>query len=108
MSSKRSTRIETLTVGKLFDDYTADWVMRVERNLERLCEASRHIPDDLRTRHAGIRWRLVADPGNMLRHAYDPVLDERIWDIATNDLPPLKAAVEAMLREAEETSRDRT
>jgi uncharacterized protein with HEPN domain len=96
------TRIETLTAGKSFDDYTADWVMRdvVERNLERLCEASRHIPDDLKMRHAGIRWRLVADLGNVLRHAYDQVLDERIWDIVSNDLAPLKAAIEAILREA--------
>jgi uncharacterized protein with HEPN domain len=96
------SRIETLTAGKSFDDYTADWVMRdvVERNLERLCEASRHIPDDLKARHAGIRWRLVADLGNVLRHAYDQVLDERIWDIVSNDLAPLKAAIEAILREA--------
>jgi len=103
-------RIETLTVGKSFDDYTADWVMRdaVERNLERLCEASRHIPDDLRTRHAGIRWRLVADLGNVLRHAYDQVLDEHIWDIASNHLPPLKTAVEAMLREEAKASPNQT
>jgi uncharacterized protein with HEPN domain len=95
-------RIETLTAGKSFDDYTVDWMMRdaVERNFERLCEASRHIPDDLKARHAGIRWGLVADLGNVLRHAYDQVLDERIWNIVTNDLPPLKAALDAMLREA--------
>ena len=39
-------RIETLTVGKSFEDYAADWVTRdaVERNLERVSEASRHVP----------------------------------------------------------------
>ncbi len=60
-------RIGTLTAGKSFDDYTADWMMRdaLERNLERLCEASRHNPDDVR-----------------MRHAYDKVLDERIWGIS--------------------------
>ena len=102
-------RIETLTAGKSFDDYCADWLTRdaAERNFERVCEASRHIPDDRKSRHAGIRWRLVADLGNVLRHAYDQVLDERIWDIVTNDLAPLKAAVEAMLRDAEKDDRDR-
>jgi uncharacterized protein with HEPN domain len=100
------TRIETLAAGKSFEEYTADWVIRdaVERNLERLCEASRHIPDDLKARHPGIRWRLVADLGNVLRHAYDQILDRRIWDVVTNDLMPLKAAVETMLRE--EAGRD--
>jgi uncharacterized protein with HEPN domain len=101
-------RIEALTAGKSFGDYAADWVVRdaVERNLERLCEASRHISDDLKARHADIRWRLVADLGNVLRHAYDAIVDERIWDIVTNDLPPLKAAIEAMLRDAENAGSD--
>jgi uncharacterized protein with HEPN domain len=36
----------------------------------------------------------------VLRHAYDQIEDERIWQIVSQDLAPLKAAVEAMLREA--------
>ena len=102
-------QIEAQTAGKSFDDYRADWVTRdvVERNLERLSEASRHIPDDLKTHYAGIRWRLIADLGNVLRHAYDQIVDERIWDIVTNDLGPLKAALEEMLHEADTDKPDR-
>jgi uncharacterized protein with HEPN domain len=57
------TRIEIQTAGKSSDDYRADWVTRdvVERNLERLSEASRHVPDDLKARHSNVAWRLVAD-----------------------------------------------
>jgi uncharacterized protein with HEPN domain len=44
---------------------------------------------------------LVSDLGNVLRHAYDQVVDQRIWDVVTNQLPALRAAVEAMLREVE-------
>ena len=96
-------RIEARTAGKTFEDYAADWVTCdvVERNLERISEASRHIPDDLKARHPAIRWRPMSDLGNVLRHAYDQVADARIWQIVTDDLPPLKAAVEAMLREVE-------
>ena len=43
----------------------------------------------------------MADFGNVLRHGYDGVVDARVWEIVTDDLPPLKAAVEAMLREGE-------
>jgi uncharacterized protein with HEPN domain len=102
-------RIETLTAGKTIEDYTADWVMRdaVERNLERLCEASRHVPDTLKEDHPGIRWRMVADLGNVLRHAYDQILDRRIWEIVTNDMPPLKAAIEAMLQTTRKGGLDR-
>jgi uncharacterized protein with HEPN domain len=52
-------RIETLTAGKAFEDYAADWVTRdaVERNLERVSEASRHIPSEIKARHKDIAWR---------------------------------------------------
>ena len=38
---------------------------------------------------------------------YDHVVDERIWQVVSQDLAPLKAAVEAMLREVEEAGPDR-
>jgi uncharacterized protein with HEPN domain len=96
-------RIEALTVGKTFEDYMADWVTRdaVERNLERVSEASRHIPGEIKTRYEHIAWRSVAGLGNILRHDYPRVKDPRVWGIVSRELAPLKAAVEAMLREAD-------
>ncbi len=96
--------VERLTAGKSLDDYAAepDLAAAVERYLERLSEASRHVPDTLKEKHPNIDWRGVADVGNVLRHAYDQVMDHRIWQIVTADLAPLKAAVEAMLREVKE------
>jgi uncharacterized protein with HEPN domain len=64
-------------------------------------------PEDLKARHPSISWRLVADLGNVLRHAYDQVVDERIWQIVSQDLGPLKAAVEAMLPAAQKNAPDR-
>ena len=66
-------RIEAQTAGKSLDDYRADGVTRdvVERNLEHLSEASRHVPDNLRARHGAratatievtLRMRNVAYP----------------------------------------------
>ncbi len=71
----------------------------MERYLKRLSEASRHIPQELKDKHPEIDWRGVADIGNVLRHAYDQVSDRRIWEAMTEDLPPLKAAIEAMIAE---------
>ena len=95
------TRIETLTAGKAFEDYAADWVTRdaVERNLERVSEASRHIPSEIKARYKNIAWRAIAGLGNVLRHDYPRVKDPRDWQIVSDDLPPLRAATEAMLRE---------
>jgi uncharacterized protein with HEPN domain len=103
-------RIETLTLDKSFEDYAAGWVIRdaVERNLERVSEASRHVPSDLKGQHRNVPWRAVAGLGNVLRHDYPRVRDPRVWRIVSHDLAPLKAAVEAMLRELEEGARDQT
>jgi uncharacterized protein with HEPN domain len=102
------TRIETLTADRTFDDYAADWVARdaIERNLERVSEASRHVPSDLKAQHRSIPWRAVAGLGNILRHDYPRVKDPRVWQIVSQDLAPLKAAARAMLREVE--ARDQT
>jgi uncharacterized protein with HEPN domain len=93
--------IEGSAAGRTFDDYLADAMLRraVERFLEIISEASRHIPPEAKARHPGIPWRGVADFGNVLRHGYEQVIDARVWEVVTRDLAPLKAAAEAMLRE---------
>lgn len=95
--------IERATAGKAFEDYAADpdLAAAVERYLERLSEASRHLPDDLKGRHADIDWRGVANVGNVLRHAYEQVAAHRIWQIVTDDLGPLKRVALALLAEVE-------
>jgi uncharacterized protein with HEPN domain len=79
----------------------------VERNLERVSEASGHTPSEIKAQHQEVAWRSVAGLGNVLRHDYPRVKDPRVWDILSNDLPSLKAAVEAMLGGAEKDDRDR-
>lgn len=103
--------IQTYTAGKTADDHLADPMRRhaVERCLEIISEASRRLPAEAKARHPNIPWRGVADFGNVLRHDYPNVKDLRVWAIVTNDLGPLSAAVERMLREveAEDGSDDR-
>ena len=96
--------IESGTTGMSYDRFVAERMLRlaVERCLEIISEASRHIPAALKASHPGIYWRGVADFGNVLRHGYDQVVVRRVWEIVRDDLPPLKAAVEAMLRELED------
>ncbi len=95
--------IDGFLTGKNFDDYVSDRMLRdaVERNLERLSEASRYIPDDLKAKYRKVSWQQVAGIGNILRHGYEGVIDRLIFDTARNDLVPLRDAVEAMIREVE-------
>lgn len=85
--------------GKTSADYAGSRQLRsaVEREVERLSEASRHLPEAMTTRFPDIDWRRLADIGNRLRHGYDRVDDDRIWAIATEDVPIL-ATVIARLR----------
>lgn len=95
--------VQAYTEGKSIDDYLADDMRRhaVERCLEIISEASRYVPREAKARHAEVPWRGVADFGNVLRHDYPNVKHRRVWDIATEDLASLKAAVESILHDLE-------
>ena len=73
--------------------------LAVERALEVISEASRHIPDEMKKREATIAWQRMADLGNRLRHAYHRVDPDILWDIVQNDLPPLKLFVNRIIRD---------
>lgn len=64
----------------------------VERWLEIISEASRHIDDDMRAREPHIEWFQIANFGNVLRHGYEIVDPRIVWNIVTYDLPLLKQA----------------
>jgi uncharacterized protein with HEPN domain len=62
----------------------------VERGAEIVSEASRRLPDALKSRHPQIPWKRVAGIGNVLRHDYDVVSARVLWNLARNDLAPLE------------------
>lgn len=68
-----------------------------ERFLEKISEASRHIPDNLKEEFSDIPWRQVAELGNFLRHVYDKVDLEILWSIYENDLDPLEEVVRKII-----------
>jgi uncharacterized protein with HEPN domain len=70
----------------------------VVRALEIISEASRHLPDELKTRHAGIPWRAIRNAGNVYRHGYLSVSLDVIWETVKRDLPPLREAMFAEFR----------
>ena len=83
------------------DGHVGDRMLRraVERSLEIVSEASRHIPAELQSAHPEIPWRSIADIGNVLRHGYDQIADHRIWAVVEQHLEPLESAVRAMLEQ---------
>jgi uncharacterized protein with HEPN domain len=93
--------IERRVTGKTLADLAADDVLRdaIERRIEVISEASRRLPEGMKARHPEVPWHNVAGIGNVLRHEYYSVNLDIIWRIATQDLRPLAAAVDALLTE---------
>ena len=104
-------RIRAVTDEIDLATFEGDWRPRmiVERGLEIVSEASRHLPDDLKSRHPGIPWPRIAAIGNRLRHEYDDVLPDILWKVAREDLLALEQACKAELEreQAREAARRR-
>jgi uncharacterized protein with HEPN domain len=92
---------ETLVEGLGFDAFDSrghEGQRRgVERCIEIVSEASRHIPDALRDKYPHIPWRSIRDIGNVLRHGYSSVDNLIIWRIVTLSFCELKTALTDML-----------
>ena len=67
------------------------------RCLEIISEASRRLPEDLKSRHPSILWKEMAGAGNVYRHGYESVEAYDVWITIQNHLPALRAVVHAEL-----------
>jgi uncharacterized protein with HEPN domain len=71
----------------------------VERCLERISEAAAKLGELAPALVPDQPWRDIRALGNRLRHEYDEIRGDRLWDIVRTDLPSLcKACEEAMQR----------
>lgn len=69
----------------------------VERCLERICEAAVRLGDAAEELVPGQPWPDIRGMGNWLRHAYDRVDRDTIWDTVHANLPGLRDGVAAAL-----------
>ncbi len=81
-----------------FEHFEQDRTLRwaAERGLEIISEASRSIPEDIKTKYSDLPWRRIADLGNRLRHAYHQVDSLIVWKILTDDLGELQRVMTLM------------
>jgi uncharacterized protein with HEPN domain len=93
--------IRTVTAGVTLEGFEVDWQRfevdwqkrwLVERGLEIVSEASRHLDDELKARHPEIPWSKVAGIGNVLRHDYERIVADLLWNLLQDDLLTLETA----------------
>jgi len=68
-------------------------VYAVIRCLEIISEASRRLPDEMKTRYPAIAWKNMAGAGNVYRHEYEDVAAKLVWDTVQLALSPLRDVV---------------
>jgi uncharacterized protein with HEPN domain len=71
----------------------------VERKLLIISEAAIRLKDAAESLCPEVPWRDIRGIGNWLRHSYDRIDPETIWNTVQDDLPPLKGAVGLALRQ---------
>ena len=70
----------------------------VERCLERISEAAAKLGDQAMVLVPGQPWPYIRALGNRLRHEYDDISHDRLWEIVRDDLPVLRAACEDAMK----------
>ncbi|GEM_PF-18679 len=69
------------------------------RQLEVIGEAVKRLSPSIRIQYPGVPWRQIAGTRDVLIHDYMGVDIDRVWEIATREVPELKHEVERVLSE---------
>ena len=81
------SEMAAVTLADFQSDIRKRWL--VERGVEIISEASRHLPAEMKARHPDIPWPKVAGIGNVLRHDCERVAHDVLWHVVHEDLPKL-------------------
>ena len=92
---KAAMFVEGLAYEQFRDDAKSFYA--ATRALEIISEASRKLSAQLKARHPAVPWKAIAGAGNIYRHDYEDVLQQRVWNTVHEALPPLLIVVEAEL-----------
>jgi uncharacterized protein with HEPN domain len=91
--------VEIFTPGIDRDAYLRDIQLRrsVERSVQLIGEAAKHVSSAFREAHPEIPWRKIIAQRNVLVHEYSDLVDELIWNLVERELPLLIGNLEKAL-----------
>jgi uncharacterized protein with HEPN domain len=71
----------------------------VERCIERVIEATTKLDENTKVLLGDHPWKNLRGMGNWLRHGYDKVAPDIVWDVASEKIPRLAADCQRVLKE---------
>ena len=86
--------------GRTMDDLRSDKMLffAVVKNIEIVGEAANFITKELQTQHPEVAWRDVISMRHVLVQGYYQIDALIAWKTATENLPPLRAQIETILK----------
>ena len=89
-------KIQSYLNGLTYEQFANDSKTQdaIIRNIEIIGEATKHLSDTIKSRYNHIPWKEIAGTRDRLIHGYFGVNIDIIWEIATIDIPILKAKIE--------------
>jgi len=94
-----ANKAATFMQGRNRKDLDEDEILALAlvRLLEIVGEAAKGISEDFRRKHPQVPWRLIAGTRDRLIHGYMDVNPDIVWNIVTEDLPPLIAELQRLV-----------
>ncbi len=92
-------KIGRYTLGLSFEQFRgSDLIVdAVTRNLELIGEASKAVPDEIRSRYSDVPWRKMTGLRDIVVHGYFRVEVQLLWDVAQRDVPVVRQKVAAIV-----------
>jgi len=69
----------------------------VERMIEIIGEAARHVSEGFKKEHPEIPWKRMISQRNVLAHEYGEIKQEKLWILASEGIPVLIAQLEKLV-----------
>ena len=94
--------------GKMKEEVISDEVLFLAliRLVEIIGEAASKLSPEFKERNSQIAWRDIVNTRHRLIHGYEDIDTDVVWQIISNDLPPLIKQLEMILIEEERTMQE--
>lgn len=95
------SKVDEFTSGLTYEQFTEDEKTQfaVIRAIEVIGEATKNIPDPIKTNYTSIPWRNISGMRDKLIHAYFGVDMEILWKTATKEIPIIEPQIKQILDE---------